>query len=252
MILRRITKHLTEQNWLAVTLDFLIVVFGVFIGLQASNWNTERQDRIEEAAFLEQLHNDLVISSKQSARTEEHRLRQAKFFDSAVELIFGETSARELYEQECSAMAYSHTTYVGRATLPSLIQLQSAGRASIISDSELAQQLAGLTQRLEALDTVIREVRGVEIVSKYPKVFQLQSIMIPSSGGNGSLERDAKVKCQLNNILNNHALSNDIVYNADAYDAFMRDGLLPWIEQMSRVHQRVDSLLGIVHQEVKQ
>lgn len=252
MLLRSISKHLKEQNWFAVILDFLIVVFGVYIGLQASNWNTQRQDRMDEAAFLEQLHNDLAVSLKQSARTEKHRLRQAKHFDSAVELIFGETSARELSEQECSAMAYSHATYVGRATLPSLVQLQTAGRASIISDKELAQQLAGLTQRLEALDTVIREVRGVEIVFKYPKAFQLQSIMTLSPAGDGSLERDAKVKCTLSNILNNQTLSNDIVYNADAYDAFMRDGLLPWIEQMRRVHQRVDSLLGIVHEEAKQ
>jgi hypothetical protein len=29
MILRRIMKHVSDQNWFAVGLDFLIVVFGV-------------------------------------------------------------------------------------------------------------------------------------------------------------------------------------------------------------------------------
>ena len=34
MLLRRITKHIKEQNWFAVGIDFVIVVFGVFIGIQ--------------------------------------------------------------------------------------------------------------------------------------------------------------------------------------------------------------------------
>ena len=44
MILRRITEHVKAQNWFAVGLDFLIVVVGVFIGIQVSNWNAARSD----------------------------------------------------------------------------------------------------------------------------------------------------------------------------------------------------------------
>ena len=38
MFLRRIAAHLKTQNWTAVGLDLLIVVIGVFIGTQVSNW----------------------------------------------------------------------------------------------------------------------------------------------------------------------------------------------------------------------
>jgi hypothetical protein len=34
MLLRRVIEHVREQNWLAVFIDFLIVVVGVFIGIQ--------------------------------------------------------------------------------------------------------------------------------------------------------------------------------------------------------------------------
>ena len=47
MILRSLTRHVREQNWFAVFLDFLIVVVGVFIGIQVANWNAERADRVE-------------------------------------------------------------------------------------------------------------------------------------------------------------------------------------------------------------
>lgn len=41
MLLRRITKHVKDQNWFAVSIDFAIVVVGVFVGLQVSNWNAD-------------------------------------------------------------------------------------------------------------------------------------------------------------------------------------------------------------------
>lgn len=45
MLLRRITKHITDQNWFAVFIDFLIVVVvGLFIGLQVNNWNENRKN----------------------------------------------------------------------------------------------------------------------------------------------------------------------------------------------------------------
>lgn len=43
MLLRRLSEHVGTQNWFAVALDFLIVVFGVFIGFQVTNWNELRK-----------------------------------------------------------------------------------------------------------------------------------------------------------------------------------------------------------------
>ena len=48
MILRRITEHVKAQNWFAVAIDFVIVVVGVFIGIQVSN--AARADRNREQA----------------------------------------------------------------------------------------------------------------------------------------------------------------------------------------------------------
>lgn len=45
MILRRLTEHARAQNWFAVPLDFLIVVAGVFVGIQVANWNGARIQR---------------------------------------------------------------------------------------------------------------------------------------------------------------------------------------------------------------
>ncbi len=59
MLLRRVTKHVKDQNWFAVGIDFVIVVIGVFIGIQVANWNDAQGDRQRETATLQNIANDL-------------------------------------------------------------------------------------------------------------------------------------------------------------------------------------------------
>ena len=55
MLLRRVTEHVRNQNWFAVFIDFLIVVVGVFIGIQVANWNANLKDRAAYKGALERL-----------------------------------------------------------------------------------------------------------------------------------------------------------------------------------------------------
>jgi len=59
MLLRRVTKHVRDQNWFAVLIDFVIVVVGVFIGIQVANWNDEQGDRHRETIILQNIANDI-------------------------------------------------------------------------------------------------------------------------------------------------------------------------------------------------
>jgi len=58
MILRRVIAHFRKQEWTAIFLDFVIVVVGVFVGLQVNNWNEARQARDAEAALLDRLEDE--------------------------------------------------------------------------------------------------------------------------------------------------------------------------------------------------
>lgn len=59
MILQRLTANLRAQNWTAVTIEFVIVVTGVFIGTQVANWNNQRLEKRETGRLLEQLRPEL-------------------------------------------------------------------------------------------------------------------------------------------------------------------------------------------------
>lgn len=67
MILRRIAQHVKEQNWTAVSIDFVIVVVGVFLGIQLGNWNTARADDARERLLLGELRAEVAESIDQLA-----------------------------------------------------------------------------------------------------------------------------------------------------------------------------------------
>lgn len=70
MIFKRLTANLRAQNWFAIFIEFAIVVAGVFVGTQVSNWNAERLAKIETERMLEQFVPELSnqIESHQSSK----------------------------------------------------------------------------------------------------------------------------------------------------------------------------------------
>lgn len=62
MIFRRIKAHIEKENWFAVFIDFLIVVIGVFIGIQVANWNDNRAIFENETQALVELKKELEAS----------------------------------------------------------------------------------------------------------------------------------------------------------------------------------------------
>lgn len=59
MILRRLTHNLRTQNWTAITIELFIVILGMFVGTQVSNWNAQRLEKRETQRMLVQLKPNL-------------------------------------------------------------------------------------------------------------------------------------------------------------------------------------------------
>jgi hypothetical protein len=87
MILRRVIEHVKTQHWTAIWIDLLIVILGVFIGTQVSNWNSERADRSAERRHLEEIAEDLRADIAIFNKIEKSALQRI----SSVDTILGET-----------------------------------------------------------------------------------------------------------------------------------------------------------------
>ena len=132
MLLRRVTQHVREQNWFAVALDFLIVVFGVLLAIQVSNWNNERADRERGRIYEERAESVL--------RTEISRLDlQINYYKKVRESALRATDALEgrvsLDPAELIFHLYRATEYTyaspGRATYEEIV---ANGGLSLIED----------------------------------------------------------------------------------------------------------------------
>ena len=59
MAVRRFRDHIASHNWFAVGIDVLVVLLGVFLGLQANNWNENRLDLQRGEQYRQRLIDDL-------------------------------------------------------------------------------------------------------------------------------------------------------------------------------------------------
>ena len=59
MMFRRFLQRLSQHQWGAIATELTIVIIGVFIGIQVSNWNEERETNQRADVFTAHLKDDL-------------------------------------------------------------------------------------------------------------------------------------------------------------------------------------------------
>jgi hypothetical protein len=89
MLLRRIVEHLRAGNWFAITLDFLVVVLGVFLALQAERWYDEQRAASQEQIYLMDLAEDFELT-QQNIKHQRERMSEAA--QSVVTLLEARSS----------------------------------------------------------------------------------------------------------------------------------------------------------------
>lgn len=179
MLLRRITKHVKDQNWFAVVLDFLIVVFGVFIGLQVGNWNAARMDRELEGAYLLRLYEEVSVRMAEQETERTLILTRAEILGEVSDYIaaFGTPQATTLEPagDHCAAVISSHI-FDGDITLPPTIsELISTGRILLVSNEALRMQIVRFSQAIGEYGQLRQDIQVDRLVlsRKYPKLIQL-------------------------------------------------------------------------------
>lgn len=65
MVIRRIREHVSAHNWFAVAIDLAIVVLGVLIATQVSNWNDSRLEAAKARSYHSRLLEELDFNARQ-------------------------------------------------------------------------------------------------------------------------------------------------------------------------------------------
>ena len=244
MILRRLADAIRQQHWFTVVLEIFVVVAGIFVGLQVDDWNNLRMDRRDEQHYLNRLHDEIRNAEKLSARLLNRRIeRQAVAFE-ILETVFVDVERTTLTDAECFATGSLHFFNIAVSGLSAAEELTASGRMGILSDTDLRAALGALKQAQEATNTYIRIQNDVayDLPHLYPDLISVQARY-----DDDVQEVHSQVTCNLPAMRLNPVFLNDLSTNTDAYDAYVRDGLSPWAEQMKLVHDLIDRNLGIQH-----
>lgn len=134
-IVRRTVAKLRNQDWTAVGIELLVVVLGVFLGVQAANWNEDREQDWKSAVYTERLKDDLRVEAwnyEAQIGYNQQVLANAK---RAVDAL---TGTAPLSDEALLVAAYRATQYNGnsrrRATYD---ELTSTGEIGLIRDKAL-------------------------------------------------------------------------------------------------------------------
>jgi hypothetical protein len=140
MIFRRIKAHIEKENWFAVFIDFLIVVVGVFIGIQVANWNTVNLSQAKEQNVLAQLNQEfkqvLLLTEKNLIINE----KALKAIADVLKIIHSKTEPED--QDEFGQLLIKAGSFSSAPYEPTtLTELLSSGDLSDISSPSLRTAL---------------------------------------------------------------------------------------------------------------
>jgi hypothetical protein len=142
MILRRITQHVKEQNWFAVALDFFIVVVGILIAFQITNWNEGRKDRAQERQTIERLHSDFEALAREVREKIEFMEPLVESIDEIEQFIIkGPSDADFEHLQAFYETAFALPGITGQSD--TYEQLVSSGDMALLTSDQLRSELLG-------------------------------------------------------------------------------------------------------------
>lgn len=169
MIPRRIADHVKAHNWFGVGVDLFIVVLGVFLGTQVSNWNAARQDRAAAAIYAERLTKDLRFEAwRYEISTAYYEEAHANARRTIAALTAQTPADGALSDEQLLISAYRASQYIffgaRRATFDELV---ATGDIGPIADQRLRETAISLFS-----NPVLEEARDASLKSDYRLMFR--------------------------------------------------------------------------------
>lgn len=142
MILRRLSQSLRDQNWATIVIEFVLLVAGVFLGIQAANWNGQRVEDIQAQAYLARVRGNL----EQDQQSIQHRVvfwgkvidygKSAVHYAEAGELVDGSAWKTVLAFYQASQL------WQWKASDATYQEMRSGGELGLIRDEKLRDALS--------------------------------------------------------------------------------------------------------------
>lgn len=125
MIIKRIAKGIKDQDWFVVGIEIMVVVIGIFIGLQVDEWKTKQDNGVLEREYMARLLQDTDSNIAVVKDQAESYLGRSQALQKIVENL----NTGTIDEVSVEALTYSFCYWY----LPENIELQSTTYDELIA-----------------------------------------------------------------------------------------------------------------------
>ena len=172
MILHKLVSAIRRQDWFQVVIEVLIVIVGIFLGLQVQAWNEQRVERIEEAEYLARLHDDFnesITANEFNIQLATNQWEDGKKVIEMLERCELPDSDRDLFARGYHGAGKFLPIILNTTTID---ELNSTGKYQIIQNVALRKEISEHLQDVDRLSNVFRMVNEnivphTTIVEKY-------------------------------------------------------------------------------------
>ena len=251
MILRRFMKHITDQNWFAVGLDVLVVITGIFLGMQVQQFVEEQARKASEHFYLERLHDEVEQLMQARSVYDDTRRSFSIALREILKILNDSEDVTQFSPSQCQIIAHSSFTTVPPAGLPTAMEMLSAGRLDQVSSPEIRNNILAFVQDEERARDLILAISDTnkDLGMEYPGLLTVRmengtAILGDTVGLNATCDAEALRKSP--------ALMNDINSNAYGYIIYAERGVLRVSDQLVALHKVLDIELGIQHADLEE
>jgi len=142
MRLRSLATRLRQQDWTAVAIEILIVIVGVFIGLQVSNWNETRKENARGQEYLQRLHQELLQDADTLTLISKFWTQVQGYGETAM--AYAEDGTLRDGSAWKTLLAFHHASQVWPYRKPDVTfqEIRSTGNLLLIRDAALRERIA--------------------------------------------------------------------------------------------------------------
>ena len=181
MITRSIANHLRKQDWTAITIEFFIVVLGVYAAFELDRWRESEADQRTNAAFVELLGIELEEELPKTRRRLEGSRQSMEDQATAIRWLNGEDATTSFTPEMCRGVFQSGLPAWTPTRLETAGFFGDGGQTHNTQDVELRRLLFALAALQDAGDSLFFRFvfQSVHIPDRYPHLMRRSDRGIP-------------------------------------------------------------------------
>lgn len=151
MILHRLVHAVRDQNWVTVVLEIIIVVVGIFIGLQVDDWNHRRLERENDQRALALFVDELQFMLKEADIDLSFVTDSLQELSMGTEIALKCDASNEERDRLTTAIGNTLNWRVPDIRPSGLAEIGNSGTLARLGNSDLSRAVGSVNQSIRSI-----------------------------------------------------------------------------------------------------